>query len=84
MFVLLKSRAMSLYCCKDLDLHHFIVTAAQVAFHLHIPNKLPFLGENEVQQSTSPHWFLYNPCSLRTSWIACVLLYCPSKRYWGS
>ena len=36
-----------------------IVTAAQVPFDLHISHQ-PFLAdEYEIQQSTSPLWFLY-------------------------
>lgn len=36
---------------------HLKVTAAKIAFDLHMPNK-PLGGEYEVQQSTSC-WFLY-------------------------
>ena len=36
-----------------------MVTAAQVPFDLHISHQ-PFLAdEYEIQQSTSPFWFLY-------------------------
>ncbi|KAK4806246.1 hypothetical protein QYF61_013390 [Mycteria americana] len=43
---------------EDPELHHLMVTAAKAAFDLHIPNEPLLVGEQEVQQSTSPHWLL--------------------------
>ena len=41
------------------QLHNPMATAAQVPFDLHISHQ-PFLAdEYEIQQSTSPLWFLY-------------------------
>ncbi|KAK4813670.1 hypothetical protein QYF61_017637, partial [Mycteria americana] len=48
-------------CPKDLELHHFMVTAAKAALGLHIPHQPLLVGENKVQHSTSPHWL---PCHL--------------------
>ncbi|KAF1477619.1 FERM domain-containing protein 3, partial [Megadyptes antipodes antipodes] len=47
-------------CPKDLELHHFMVTAAQAALELHIPHQPLLVGENKVQHSTSPCWLLYH------------------------
>ena len=48
-------------CCpKDLELYHFMVTAAKAALGLHIPHQPLLAGENKVQHSTSPHWLLYH------------------------
>ncbi|KAK4826701.1 hypothetical protein QYF61_010916 [Mycteria americana] len=45
---------------KDLKLHHFMVIAAKAALELHIPHQPLLVGENKVQHSTSPRWFLYH------------------------
>lgn len=47
------------HCPTDLELQHFMVTAAKAATDLHIPNEPCIAGENKAQQSTSPHWLLY-------------------------
>ncbi|KAK4822677.1 hypothetical protein QYF61_019044 [Mycteria americana] len=47
-------------CPKDLEFHHFMVTAAKAALELHIPYQLLPVGENKVQHSTIPHWLLYH------------------------
>ncbi|KAK4828307.1 LOW QUALITY PROTEIN: hypothetical protein QYF61_025319 [Mycteria americana] len=47
-------------CPKDLELHHFMVTASKAALELHIPHQPLIFGENKVQHSTSPHWLLYH------------------------
>ncbi|KAK4832223.1 hypothetical protein QYF61_021070 [Mycteria americana] len=47
-------------CPKDLELHHFMVTAAKAALELHIPSEPLLVGENKVQHSTSPRWLLYH------------------------
>ncbi|KAK4832092.1 hypothetical protein QYF61_020707 [Mycteria americana] len=47
-------------CPKDLELHHFMVTAAKAALELHIAHQPLLVGENKVQHSTSPHWLLYH------------------------
>ncbi|PKU42448.1 hypothetical protein llap_7248 [Limosa lapponica baueri] len=43
---------------KDLELHHFVVTAAKAALELHIPHQPLLVGENKVQHNTPPHWLL--------------------------
>ncbi|KAK4812888.1 LOW QUALITY PROTEIN: hypothetical protein QYF61_024244 [Mycteria americana] len=45
-------------CRKDLELHHFMVTAAKAALELHILHQPLLGGEDKVQHSTSPHWLL--------------------------
>lgn len=40
------------HCPKDLELHHFMVTAAQAALELHIPHEPLLDGENKDQHST--------------------------------
>ncbi|PKU43982.1 hypothetical protein llap_5701 [Limosa lapponica baueri] len=45
---------------QNSELHHLMVTAAKAAFDLHIPSEPLLFGEYEIQQSTSPHWFLYH------------------------
>ncbi|KAK4823607.1 hypothetical protein QYF61_004210 [Mycteria americana] len=48
-------------CCpKDLELHHFMVTAAKAALELHIPHQPLLVGENKVQHSASPRLLLYH------------------------
>ncbi|XP_072710958.1 uncharacterized protein [Ciconia boyciana] len=47
-------------CPKDLELHHFMVTAAKAVPELHIPHQPLLVGENKVQHSTSPCWLLYH------------------------
>ena len=49
------------HCCpKDLELHHFMVTAAKAALELRIPHQPFLVGENKVQCSTSPRWLLHH------------------------
>lgn len=38
---------------------HFTVTAAKAALELHILQQLLLANENNVQNSTFPHWLLY-------------------------
>lgn len=47
-------------CLKYLQLHHLMVTAAQSALEPHTPHQPLLVGENKVQHSTSPCWFLYH------------------------
>lgn len=47
-------------CPKDLELYHFMVTAAKVAFGLHTPPQSLLVGENKVQHSTSHHQQIYH------------------------
>ncbi|KAK4817448.1 hypothetical protein QYF61_015603 [Mycteria americana] len=47
-------------CPKDLELHHFMVTAAKATLELHIPHQLLLVGEKKVQHSTSSCWLLYH------------------------
>ncbi|GAB0180340.1 hypothetical protein GRJ2_000499300 [Grus japonensis] len=48
-------------CPEDLELHHFMVTAAKAALELHIPHQPPpSPDENKVQHGTSPRWPLYH------------------------
>jgi len=42
--------------CKDPELHHLVVAAANVAFDIDIPNKPFLVSEFKAQQSTSPRW----------------------------
>jgi len=46
------------HCTTDLELHHFMATAAKAAFDLHIPHQPLLVGEYKVQHNTSPHWHL--------------------------
>ncbi|GAB0192653.1 hypothetical protein GRJ2_001730600 [Grus japonensis] len=48
------------HCPEDLELHHFMVTAAKAALELHIPYQPLLVGENKVQNGTSPCWVLYH------------------------
>ncbi|PKU40619.1 obscurihypothetical protein [Limosa lapponica baueri] len=43
---------------RCLELHHLMVAAAKAALELHILYEPLFVGENEVQHGTSPHWLL--------------------------
>jgi len=45
---------------KDLELHHFMVTAAKAALKLHISHQPLLVSENKVQSSTSPCGPLYH------------------------
>lgn len=45
---------------KDLDLHHFVVTAAKAALELHVTHRPLFAGEDKVQHSTFSQGFLYH------------------------
>ncbi|GAB0184060.1 hypothetical protein GRJ2_000871300 [Grus japonensis] len=44
---------------QDPELQHLMVTAAKAAFDLHVLSELLLAVEYEVQQSTTPHWLLY-------------------------
>jgi len=64
---LLKSRIVSLLCTlltalssKDLELHHFMVTAAKAALDLHVSHQSLLVDENKVQHSTSLCWISYH------------------------
>lgn len=46
-------------CPQGPALQHLIITAGKTAFNLHSPSESLLAGEYEVQQSTSPHWLLY-------------------------
>ncbi|KAK4822239.1 hypothetical protein QYF61_011880 [Mycteria americana] len=48
------------WCPTDLELHHFMVTAAKAALELHFPHQPLLVGENKVWHSTSPRWLLYH------------------------
>lgn len=43
---------------KDLELHCFVVTAAQASLELHVPHHPLLVGENKIQHSTSPCWLI--------------------------
>lgn len=49
---------------------------------LHIPDKSILVSDYEEQQTTSP-CVTQKRLSWMWSWVTCVLLYCPSTRYWG-
>ncbi|KAK4829762.1 hypothetical protein QYF61_006486 [Mycteria americana] len=73
-------------CPKDLEHRRLMVTAAKAALELHIPHQPLLVGENKVQHSTSPLWFLYHlekefiinafeepPRLLMLCWTCCVV-----------
>lgn len=45
---------------QDLELQHFMVTAAKAIHELHIPCQHLLLGENKIQHSTSTLWLIYH------------------------
>lgn len=49
-----------LIALRILELHHFMVTAANAALQILIPHQILLGVENRVQQSTSPRWLLYH------------------------
>jgi len=40
------------------ELSYLMLPAARTAFYLRIPSKTLLVDENDIQQSTSPHWLL--------------------------
>lgn len=48
------------HCPKELELHHFMVTATKTALEFHIPHQPLLADENKAQHSTSLHQLLYH------------------------
>lgn len=76
--------AQPLWCHKDLELLHFMFSAAKVALKLQITHQPLLTDEDKVQNSTSSHGFQYH---LEENVIINTyqepLHCCPSNRYWG-